>query len=223
MNERTDEEWIVELTSTDRARCDRAWLDLYAFLVGRVYYHLSGFRGVPQIAGDLQGRAEEIAQDSLIKILNALRKGRYNPALARFLTWATVVALNTARDAVRRHLVRHTPQHLEEEPTSGSEDSSRSQVRPILSLDDLSETLDVAVTPADPTQLDLRDFVHCVMTEELTDLQRTVCILYYYDGYRVREIADGLGKSEKAVENILLQVRLKFRRRASDEGFMLQR
>lgn len=223
MNERTDEEWIAELTSADRTRCDCACQDLYAFLVGRVYRHLSGFRGVPQIGGDLQGQAEEITQNSLIKILNALRIGRYNPALARFLTWATVVALNTARDVVRRYLVRRTPQHLQEEPAGGAEASSWSQVRAILSLDDLSETLDVAVAPADPAQLDLRDFVRRVMAEDLTDLQRMVCILYYYDGYRVREIADGLSKSEKAVENILLQVRLKFRRRALDEGFMPQR
>ncbi len=220
--QRTDEEWLAELQSPDSIQNSRAWLELYDFLVKHVYWYIRRYSSIPQIAGDLQGQAEEIAQESSLKICLALRDGKYNPALARFLTWATTIAVNTAIDAVRRHLLRPSDHRPQREATADMTDTqSQSRVRLMLSVDDLAEALDLAAAPVDPLRVDLRDFVCRVMTEDLSELQRTICILHYHRGYRIHEIADRLQKSDKAVENVLHQVRVKFSRRAQDEGLEL--
>jgi RNA polymerase sigma-70 factor (ECF subfamily) len=48
--------------------------------------------------------------------------------------------------------------------------------------------------------------------DELPDRQRVVLELKYLDALRVREIADRLGDSEKAVETVLYRARREFRR-----------
>jgi len=222
MEKRTDEEWLAGLQSPDRDQSDDAWQELYGSLFGRVYFYLSRYRGIPQIAGDLQGQAEEIAQETLLKICRALEKGSYDPAQARFLTWVTRIALNTAIDAVRKYLLRRPDHRPEREPAADRVgEPGRSRVRPVVSIEDLSEASDLVAAPADPMRIDRRDFLCRVMREDLSELQRTICILRYQHDYRIHEIADMTHRSDKAVENVLHQVRVKFRRRAQGEGFEL--
>jgi RNA polymerase sigma factor (sigma-70 family) len=48
--------------------------------------------------------------------------------------------------------------------------------------------------------------------DEMPDRQRVVLEWKYLDGLRVREIAERLGESEKAVETVLYRARREFRR-----------
>jgi RNA polymerase sigma factor (sigma-70 family) len=218
MQQRTDAEWLADLLSSDPRRRDPTIQELYDFLVYKVYGYLYRHAaGIPQIAVDFQAHAEDVAQDALWKIYQAVRRGEYDPARAPFLGWAYIIAHRAAISLLRRHLVPVPPRP----PNDALPPESRSTHRPriILPLDDLLEedALPGAVGEADPARVAARDFVRRVVAEDLTDLQRTVCILYYCYGYRVREIAVLLGKSEKAVENVLYQVRMKFRQRAQIE------
>jgi RNA polymerase sigma-70 factor (ECF subfamily) len=55
--------------------------------------------------------------------------------------------------------------------------------------------------------------------EEMPDRQRTVLEWKYLDSLRVREMAERLGETEKAVETVLYRARIEFRRLFEQERF----
>ena len=59
----------------------------------------------------------------------------------------------------------------------------------------------------------------CACLEEMPERQRRVLEWKYLDSLRVREMADRLGETEKAVETVLYRARIEFRRLFEQERF----
>jgi RNA polymerase sigma-70 factor, ECF subfamily len=77
----------------------------------------------------------------------------------------------------------------------------------------------VDADPAAPLETEeTRRHVHRVL-EEMPDRQRTVLEWKYLDSLRVKEMAERLGETEKAVETVLYRARIEFRRRFEHEEF----
>ena len=77
----------------------------------------------------------------------------------------------------------------------------------------------VDANPAAPLETEeTRERVLRVL-EEMPDRQRTVLEWKYLDSLRVREMAERLGETEKAVETVLYRARIEFRRLFEQERF----
>jgi RNA polymerase sigma-70 factor (ECF subfamily) len=77
---------------------------------------------------------------------------------------------------------------------------------------DISDASPEDGNPAQPLEAE-ETRVHVLQVlEELSDRQRTVLEWKYLDSLRVREIAERLGETEKAVETVLYRARREFRR-----------
>jgi RNA polymerase sigma-70 factor (ECF subfamily) len=66
--------------------------------------------------------------------------------------------------------------------------------------------------PAEPLEIAERRAHVLSILEEMPDRQRTILEWKYLDALRVREIAERLGETEKAVETVLYRARREFRR-----------
>jgi RNA polymerase sigma-70 factor (ECF subfamily) len=67
-------------------------------------------------------------------------------------------------------------------------------------------------SPSAPLEVEETRVEVLSVLDQLTDRQRTVLEWKYLDALRVREIAERLGESEKAVETVLYRARREFRR-----------
>jgi RNA polymerase sigma-70 factor (ECF subfamily) len=77
----------------------------------------------------------------------------------------------------------------------------------------------VDANPAEPLETEeTRERVLRVL-EEMPDRQRIVLEWKYLDSMRVREMAERLGETEKAVETVLYRARIEFRRLFEQERF----
>jgi RNA polymerase sigma-70 factor, ECF subfamily len=77
----------------------------------------------------------------------------------------------------------------------------------------------VDARPGEPLEIEeTRQRVLSVL-EEMPERQRTVLEWKYLDGLRVREMAERLGETEKAVETVLYRARIEFRRLFEQERF----
>jgi RNA polymerase sigma-70 factor, ECF subfamily len=75
-----------------------------------------------------------------------------------------------------------------------------------------SETTVDEVHPAGPMEAEETRIHVLAVLDELPDRQRAVLEWKYLDALRVREIAERLGETEKAVETVLYRARREFRR-----------
>ncbi len=129
-------------------------------------------------AGRLQGAlrrmvgaaADDVLQTTFLSIVRA--RGRYERG-APFRPWLYTVAVNAARDHLRRH--------RREEP---------------LPADELPET------PADPAPLPDPGLSRTVekALAKLPDSQREAIVLHRFEGFSFKEIAELLGVTETAVK-----------------------
>jgi RNA polymerase sigma factor (sigma-70 family) len=80
--------------------------------------------------------------------------------------------------------------------------------------DCLAEASPAAPLEAEETRLHVLQVL-----DEMGDRQRTLLEWKYIDGLRVREMADRLGETEKAVETVLYRARIEFRRLFEQKRF----
>lgn len=96
------------------------------------------------------------------------------------------------------------------------EDYYRARLRDLRSLDDNDEAI---AEPADDPQMDLAIDRGDAMVrtrrvlEDLPETSRILLLWRYWEKRSLREMAEGIGKSEKAVERALARAREQFRRR----------
>jgi RNA polymerase sigma factor (sigma-70 family) len=129
-------------------------------------------------AGRLQGAlrrmvgpaADDVLQTTFLSIVRS--RGRYQRGAA-FRPWLYTVAVNAARDYLRRH--------RREEPRSTDE---------------------IPDTPADPTPLPDPGLTRTVEAAlaQLPESQREAIVLHRFEGFSFREIAELLGVTETAVK-----------------------
>ena len=199
MSARTNEEWVADLAPENPNRAETI-TDLRAILLTGLKRGLAG--KIDAVGNDFDTLMEDFAQEALLKVLgNYLTfEGR-----SRFTTWAHKIAVHVALSELRRKRWRDR------------------------SLDGMLETDEGDYTPsfiADETpgpdaraeQADLVSKVRRIISEELTEKQRTALIAATIEGVPFATIAEEMQMKPNAVYKLLHDARLRLKQRLLLEG-----
>jgi RNA polymerase sigma factor (sigma-70 family) len=129
--------------------------------------------------------AIEVVNDGMLKVFQNI--GSYQQGKARLFTWAYTIVRNTAIDKLRK-----------------------SVTLPAVDPVGLKDILIEESAAANPLKwLEGRDLT--AIFEQLPPPLRTVATLFYFEGYKVTEIADALGINEGTVKWYLSEARKKLK------------
>lgn len=191
---RTNQEWLDALRGPGR---DEALADLRAILVRGLHYSLAS-------RSDVDGAlVEDFVQEALLKIVDALDSFRGE---SRFTTWAQKIAVREALSELRRHRWRD------------------------VSLDKITRARDsdfIPATLADPSagperqaiQGALLETLGRMISERLTDRQRTAMTAVYLHGVPLEEAARVTGTNRNALYKLLYDARQRLQEEILAEGF----
>jgi RNA polymerase sigma-70 factor (ECF subfamily) len=173
--ERLPEDAVARLVQQARAGDAEARRQLYTQHVGLVFRTV---RGLLHSDAD----AEDVAQDALLAMLTSLDK--YTPrADARFVTWVTTIAINTARRRFRRR-------------------------RPeVTATGDLPDTAGELTDPADDLDRARQRRALLLALQDLSERERAIVSLRYGAELNAREIAPIVGIEPAAVRKTLERAR----------------
>ncbi|MBI3819261.1 MAG: RNA polymerase sigma factor [Planctomycetes bacterium] len=174
--------WMLELQSGDASAFEKI-VHEYKDFVHHVIFKFTGRReGV-----------EDLAQEVFIRIYSA--RDRYRPD-AKFRTWIFRIAYNLCVNTTKTRKIRRATSL--ESPVSNEGDESA--LRDVL-VEPHSEAPLETMEKSETCQR-LRDAL-----ATLPPQQRAAMTLYQYRGLSLREIADVLSTSEKAVKSLLARAR----------------
>lgn len=174
--------WMLELQSGDASAFDRI-VHEYKDFVHHLIYKFTGRReGV-----------EDLAQEVFIRIYNA--RDRYRPE-AKFRTWLFRIAYNLCVNTTKTRRLRRAAS-LETPVSSEDPDSTLRDV-----LEEPRTDPPLAMLEKTETHEKLR-----IALAGLPPQQRAAMTLYQYRGMSLREIADVMSTSEKAVKSLLSRAR----------------
>lgn len=137
---------------------------------------------------------EDVAQETYLKLWRA--RHRFDPAKSSGEAWLYTVARNVARDKLRRQRIRWL---------AGLED---------LRLEPVDDAPTAAVRAE--SRAALRDAQAALL--ELPDAQRMALLLAVVAGLETPDIAEVLGKSRGAVEQLLVRARKRLRLVMEEKG-----
>jgi RNA polymerase sigma-70 factor (ECF subfamily) len=204
LNERTNEEWIADLSGEGPARAD-AIVDLRELLFNglrRALYHKVDVYG-----SDLDALVDDFVQDATLKILDNVEtfEGR-----SRFTTWAYKIAINVAYSELRRKRWRDRSLDGMLETDDGGEYTP-------------SFVADVAPGPeSTAAQADLMRRIRQMINEELSDKQRTVLISTALRGAAPSAVAERLDMKTNAVYKVLHDARTRLKQRLLLDGLTVE-
>lgn len=141
-------------------------------LIGRYEDFLFGL--LVRLAGGDEHRAEDFFQDAF---LNAMRAAASFDTKKAFKPWITAIAVNLVRDDARKRKVR-SEVGLD---TSGPDDE-RERIDPVASNEDPGSAAE---------RRDEEEKVHRALNR-LTDLEREVVLLHFFNGMTLQETASAL-------------------------------
>jgi RNA polymerase sigma-70 factor, ECF subfamily len=186
------------LTDADLLRAARsgnaeAWQTLYKRYLPTVW------RQAYTLVADVHA-AEDVTSETMLALLEGIH--RLETDAPKIAGWLRTVVRCKAADYFRK--------------------SFRSRDKLPLAAGDV-EACTGDANPAGPLEIEeTRTHVQDVL-DELSDRQRVVLEWKYLDALRVREIAERLGETEKAVETVLYRARREFRRLyESDEAMRVK-
>lgn len=205
MLERTNEQWLSDLTGTPD-RQSPALEDLRLRLQRGIYYYLSRERS--DLAGlsssELTQMAEDLAQDATLRVMENLDSFRGD---SRFTTWATKIAVRVAISDLRRARYRD------------------------FSLDDLTADGDLmpgttnAITgTAEHTpenQTEREDVLHKIslaLKDALTERQYQALMAVAVQDIPLEVVAERMGTNRNALYKLLHDARRKLRSYLETEG-----
>lgn len=191
---RTNQEWLDALRGPGR---DEALADLRAILVRGLHYALASQLDVDEAL------LEDFAQEAILKTLAALDSFRGE---SRFTTWAQKIAVREALTELRRHRWRDVSL---EEITGGSDSDF------------------IPTTLADPSagperqaiQRELLETLGRMISEKLTDTQRTAMTAVYLHKVPLEEVARVMGTNRNALYKLLHDARQRLQQEILAEGF----
>ncbi len=196
---RTNEEWVEDLGQPGPQR-EAALADLGGILANGLRRGLIG--QVDTTAPEFESLADDFVQETLLKVLDNLDTfaGR-----SLFTTWANKIALNIALTELRRKRWRDS------------------------SLDQLTQTDDGEYTPsfvADPSprpedlteRRELIRYVNRLISEELTEKQRTALTAVVVQGKPLSEVAFQMNSNQNAIYKLVFDARQRLRRRMAEDG-----
>ena len=210
-SERTNEQWVTELSNTDTTEQTAAIDDLQSYLQRGLFYYLSRERSdlSSHSIDDLSQMAQDFAQDATLRILANIDTFRGD---SRFTTWAMKIGTRTAISELRR--ARYKDFSLDEltadgELMVGVDRSDNSQQKPI--------------TPEKATERgDVLRIVGNALNEALTERQRTALEAVVLQGVSMDVVAEKMETNRNALYKLLHDARKKLRSHLEAEGVALE-
>jgi RNA polymerase sigma-70 factor, ECF subfamily len=204
MVRRTNEEWISDLRSGGVPR-DAALADLRQVVINGLPYALN--RWLPTSDPRFSPLAEEVAQDTLLRVLDRLDtfQGR-----SQFITWVHKIAVRIALTELRRKRWENVSL---EELVEGDESVPMGS----LLKDSRASTPEEQFEGADMVQR-----VQRIIADELTDKQRQAMIAIAIKGMPFEEVARRMGTNRNALYKMMHDTRLRLKLRLSREGLTVE-
>jgi RNA polymerase sigma-70 factor (ECF subfamily) len=194
MQNRTNEEWLSDLRGENQ---DLAIEDLRRVLTRGLIYALSS-----RISTDLEAQVDDFVQDAILRILDKMDTFRGE---SRFTTWAQKVAVRVAFTEMRRQ--RWKDISLEDLLPEDSGDFT-----PLVLADPSPDPERLA------SQSQLLEMIDKMMSEELTDRQRTALLAVVQGGMPLEEVARRMDTNRNALYKLLHDARKQMRARMLEKG-----
>ena len=194
MQNRTNEEWLSDLRGENQ---DLAIEDLRRVLTRGLIYALSS-----RISTDLETQVDDFVQDAILRILDKMDTFRGE---SRFTTWAQKVAVRVAFTEMRRQ--RWKDISLEDLLPEDSGDFT-----PLVLADPSPDPERLA------SQSQLLEMIEKMMSEELTDRQRTALLAVVQGGMPLEEVARRMDTNRNALYKLLHDARKQMRARMLEKG-----
>ena len=199
MVQRTNEDWLEALRTGGDIQA-QALEDLRAVILRGLPYALS--RNLSLNSPAYEALAEEVAQETLLRVLNYLDsfEGR-----AAFTTWVHKIAVRQALGELRRRRWRDVP--LPEMEISDDPDAAR------------REMADGKPTPETIVERsDLMARIKRIIKEELTEKQQLAMTMVAFQGMPIEEAAQRMGMNRNALYKLMHDARLRLKKRMAGEG-----
>lgn len=200
MFRRTNEEWISDLQSEGTQR-DAALADLRQAILNGLPYALN--KWLPTNDPRFTPLAEEVAQDTLLRVLDRLDtfEGR-----SQFTTWVHKIAVRIALTELRR---KRWENFSLEEIIEGEEGFPMGS----LMIDHQASSPEEQAEGADMMQRLQR-----IIAEELTDKQHQAMVAIAIKGMPFEEVARRMGTNRNALYKMMHDTRLRLKHRLAQEG-----
>lgn len=206
--ERTNEDWIADLTSDLPNVRDRALADLRQRLQRSILYYLSQERSdLRDLSGqELNQMAEDIAQDALVRIMNNVLTFRGE---SLFTTWANRIAIRLAISDLRR--ARYKDFSLDTLTADG-------ELLPASS----ASTNDTPPNPEEATERsDVLEIISRAFDEALTERQFRALEAVALKGIPMDIVAEQMGTNRNALYKLLHDARKKLRAHLEAQGLSM--
>jgi RNA polymerase sigma-70 factor (ECF subfamily) len=194
MGKRTNEEWLNDLRGEDK---DQAIEDLRKILKRGLIYALAS-----RIKTDLEHQVEDFVQDAILRILEKLDTFRGE---SKFTTWAQKVAVRVAFTEMRRK--RWKDISIEDMLPEDSGDFTP------LVLSDPNPDPDKRAT-----QESFLKMIDQILSEDLTERQRTALLAIMHGGMPLEEVARRMDTNRNALYKLLHDARKQMRNRLQENG-----
>lgn len=207
IKERTNDQWIKELSISDSTEQTAALYDLRDYLRRGIYYYLSRERSdLSSLASqDIMQMAEDFAQDATLRILANLESFRGD---SRFTTWAMKIGTRTAISELRRARYRDF-----------SLDAITADGEFMLGLDQSENTNRRPPSPEKATERqDVLRIISDALEEALTERQRTALEAVTLRGISMDIVAEQMDTNRNALYKLLHDARKKLRTHLEAQG-----
>lgn len=198
MQNRTNEEWLSDLRGENQ---DLAIEDLRRVLTRGLIYALSS-----RISTDLEAQVDDFVQDAILRILDKMDTFRGE---SHFTTWAQKVAVRVAFTEMRRQ--RWKDISLEDLLPKDSGDFT-----PLVLSDPSPDPEKLA------SQSQLLEMIDKMMSEALTDRQRTALLAVVQGGMPLEEVARRMDTNRNALYKLLHDARKQMRARMLEKGLTVE-
>jgi RNA polymerase sigma factor (sigma-70 family) len=213
---RSNEEWVAELSSADRTLQRDAFDDLGRYLRSYLIRDVAGraatlpaLQALDQV--ELEAVADDLVQETLIRLHKNL--SQYNGSGA-FLSYALVTARRLLISEFRKKQWTTAPMLALTEETHSEANAAHASP----SFAEIPDPKQLAPE----TNLILREMgevAYAAIEKDLSENQRHVFCAYYFHNIPFATIAENLGKSRSAIDQLMLQARAKIRRRLIQRGY----
>lgn len=206
MTERTNEQWMADLTGRPQQQ-EAALVDLRERLQRGIYYYLSRERSdLADLAhAEIQQMAEDLAQDATLRVMENLDSFRGD---SRFTTWATKVAVRVAISDLRR--ARYKDFSLDSLTADG-------ELQPFS-----PDGMVGGSVPTGPEDFVERDDVMLkigkALEEVLTDRQRQALAAVALKGVPLEIVAEQMDTNRNALYKLIHDARRKLRAHLESQG-----
>ena len=209
MTERTNEQWLADLTSADSEQQASAIEALRERLQRGIFYYLSRERSdlASLSSHEITQMAADLAQDSTLRVMENLNSFRGD---SLFTTWATRIAVRVAISDLRR--ARYKDFSLDNLTADG--DMLPASANPV-----------AGVAPPGPERSAERDEVmgkiDAALREGLTDRQYRALMAVVVRGVPLEVVAEQLDTNRNALYKLLHDARRKLRLYLEGQGLTL--